>query len=119
MLTLLSGPYAPHSFTTNLTSPRLLFDFHKKQNAKKANCVHATYLITGTRRTDSDSGKGKGANRVNGKDGEDVNMRSSPFMSSMPEPEEEDESDEEPVKQTTILLVREEELEGGMLHERG
>jgi hypothetical protein len=119
MSTLRSGQYAPHSSTTDLTPPRLLFDFHQKQNAKKANCVHATYLVTGKKRTDSDSGKGKGADGVNGKNGEDVNMRNSPFMSSMPEPEEDDESDEEPVKQTTILLVREEELEGGILHERG
>jgi DNA polymerase delta subunit 3 len=35
-------------------------------------------------------------------------MGRSPFMSSMPEPEE---PAEEPIKETTIILVREEELQ--------
>jgi DNA polymerase delta subunit 3 len=90
----------------------MLFDFHQTQNAKKPNSVHATYLITGRRRTPEDA---SGANATNGRDGGDVDMRRSPFMSSMPhtneDGEEEDEA-EEPVKETTILLVREEELQG-------
>ncbi|KAF2829352.1 hypothetical protein CC86DRAFT_444450 [Ophiobolus disseminans] len=92
------------------TAKWMLFDFHKQQNAKKSNTVHATYLITGKKRSEDD--ESKHTNGVNGRDGDDTNMRSSPFMSSMPEPEEDsDESDEEPVKQTTILLVREEQLQ--------
>jgi DNA polymerase delta subunit 3 len=75
----------------------MLFDFHQKQNEKKANSVHATYLLTGTKR---------GPKPTNGTD---VPMPSSPFMSSMPEPEA---TAEEPIKTTTILLVREEELQG-------
>jgi DNA polymerase delta subunit 3 len=63
-------------------------------------------------------------NGVNGRIGEDTDMRGSPFMSSMPEPEESgdsdytSESDDENtaapkgVKETQIVLVREEELEG-------
>lgn len=96
------------------TAKWMLFDFHKHQNAKKPNSVHATYLVTGKKHTDEQAeGKAGATNGTSGKHGEDVNMRSSPFMSSMPEAEEEDdESDEEPVKQTTILLVREEELQG-------
>ncbi|XPS99647.1 hypothetical protein M3J09_008819 [Ascochyta lentis] len=86
----------------NVSSAKLmLFDFHQKQNAKKPNSIHATYLISGTKRIASES------NGTNGRNGEDVSMRSSPFMSSMPEPEEQEE---EPVKKSTILLVREEEL---------
>ncbi|KAF1944353.1 hypothetical protein EJ02DRAFT_341034 [Clathrospora elynae] len=93
------------------TAKRMLFDFHKKQNAKKPKSVHATYLITGTQR---DSEHTNDSNGTNGRNGEDTDMRSSPFMSSMPEPEDSDESeedDEKPVKETTLLLVREEELE--------
>ncbi|KAF1846787.1 uncharacterized protein K460DRAFT_367533 [Cucurbitaria berberidis CBS 394.84] len=80
----------------------MLFDFQQKQNAKKPNSVHATYLISGTKR------RTQHTNGVNDRDGMDTAMRSSPFMSSMPEAEE---RTEEPVKTTTIALVREEELE--------
>jgi DNA polymerase delta subunit 3 len=80
----------------------MLFDFHQKQNARKPNSIHATYLITGRQR------KPEHTNGANGKDGMDVDMRSSPFVSSMPEPEE---PAEEPTKETTIILVREEELQ--------
>ncbi|KAL6710288.1 hypothetical protein ACN47E_009234 [Coniothyrium glycines] len=84
------------------TAKRMLFDFHQKQNARKPNHVHATYLVTGTKRG-SDQ-----INGLNGRGGDDVTMRSSPFMSSMPEPEE---PVEDPVKTTAMILVREEELE--------
>lgn len=80
----------------------MLFEFHQKQNAKKANSVHATYLISGVKRSDEESAA------TNGRITEDVSMRSSPFMSSMPEQSQEDE--EQPVRKTTIALVREEEL---------
>ncbi|KAJ4368105.1 hypothetical protein N0V83_006460 [Neocucurbitaria cava] len=80
----------------------MLFDFHQKQNAKKPNAVHATYLVSGTKKS------AEGTNIANGRDGEDTAMRSSPFMSSMPETEE---HIEEHVKTTTIVLAREEELE--------
>jgi hypothetical protein len=89
----------------------MLFDFYQKQNAKKPSSVHATYLVAGKQRTLEDT------NGTSGSNGADVSMRSSPFMSSMPEAEEEDdnESDEdEPVKETTILLVREEELQSAL-----
>lgn len=87
-----------------LSHYRMLFDFHQKQNAKKANSIHATYLISGIRRAIDDT------NGTNGRIGEDVSMRSSPFMSSMPEPGDA-EPEEETVKESTLLLVREEELE--------
>lgn len=84
-----------------LIHDRMLFDFHQKQNARKPNSIHATYLISGAKRATDNT------NVTNGQKGEDVSMRSSPFMSSMPEPEE---KEEEPVKRSAILLVREEEL---------
>ncbi|KAJ4990347.1 DNA polymerase subunit cdc27 [Stagonosporopsis vannaccii] len=80
----------------------MLFEFHEKHNAKKPNSIHATYLISGTKRTAEDT------NGASGRSGEDIGMRSSPFMSSMPEQEAQEE--DEPVKKSTILLVREEEL---------
>jgi DNA polymerase delta subunit 3 len=101
-----------------LTIYRMLFEFHKKQNARKPNAVHATYLVTGIPR------RSEHTNGVNGRIGEDTDMRGSPFMSSMPEPEESgdsdytSESDDENtaapkgVRETQIVLVREEELEG-------
>jgi DNA polymerase delta subunit 3 len=81
----------------------MLFEFHQTQNAKKPNSIHATYLISGTKQSD------EGTASTNGRIGEDVSMRSSPFMSSMPEKEQDDE--EQPVRKTTLSLVREEELE--------
>ncbi|KAH5407493.1 hypothetical protein HBI47_171510 [Parastagonospora nodorum] len=104
----------------NVNSAKLmLFDFHQKQNAKKAKSVHATYLITGKQRAHEAS------NGTSAQDSADVDMRSSPFKSSMPEAaedegdddndddedDEEDDDDDEPVQETTILLVREEELQ--------
>lgn len=80
----------------------MLYEFHSKQNAKKQNSVHATYLITGKKRTQENT------NGVNGREGDDTVMHSSPYMSSMPEPEK---PAEDPVPRTTIVLTREEELE--------
>jgi hypothetical protein len=89
-----------------LISVRMLYEFYTKQNAKKPKSVHATYLLTGKRRTPEHT------NGVNDRDGGDTTMRSSPFMSSMPGPEEPTEEPEaEPVPKTSIVLVREEELE--------
>lgn len=96
----------------------MLFEFHKTQNARKPKSVHATYLVTGTPRITAH------ANGSKQRKGEDTDMRSSPFISSMPDPEEDEDSDyaaesddentpaPKGVKETQILLVREEELEG-------
>lgn len=87
----------------------MLYDFHHNQNSKKPQSVHATYLITGTIRTGP-------ASSTNGTLGDSF-MKSSPFPSSMPEPEIDFEInlDENPVKEDvpiiTILLVQEEQLE--------
>ncbi|OAL45212.1 hypothetical protein IQ07DRAFT_684177 [Pyrenochaeta sp. DS3sAY3a] len=83
------------------TAKLMLFDFHQSQNAKQSKSVHATYLLTGNRRSPTQP---KGLDR----DGEDLVMRSSPFMSSMMDPEEVSEA---PVPKMTIVLAREEEVE--------
>ncbi|KAH7395191.1 DNA polymerase subunit Cdc27 [Phaeosphaeria sp. MPI-PUGE-AT-0046c] len=85
------------------SAKRMLYEFHSTQNARKPNSIHATYLIAGRKR------KSEHTNGLNARNGGDVDMRSSPFMSSMPEPAEEEPVQE--VKETTILLVREEELQ--------
>ncbi|EOA87597.1 uncharacterized protein SETTUDRAFT_150612 [Exserohilum turcica Et28A] len=99
------------------TAKRMLFEFHKKQNTRKPNSVHATYLITGTPR------RSQHANGAKRQKGDDNDMRSSPFISSMPEAEEAEDSDyvsgsddedtsaPKGVKETQVVLVREEELE--------
>lgn len=89
---------------------RMLYEFHSKQNAKKPKSVHATYLLTGKKRSSEHS------NGIKGKDGEDTVMRSSPYMSSMPEPEA---PAEEPVSKTSIVLAREEELESSCRYRWG
>lgn len=83
----------------------MLYDFHQRQNAKKPGAIHATYLLSGTKRPEEPiplNGNAK-------KDGEDDYMQSSPFMSSsMPQLEE--GTGESSV--LSITLVREEDLEG-------
>jgi DNA polymerase delta subunit 3 len=93
----------------------MLYDFHDKQNAKKPKSVHATYLITGTLRigpTPSTNGTFSQSDGLG-----DSFMQSSPFPSSMPEPDTnfEVDQDENPIKEdvpaVTVLLVQEEQLE--------
>ncbi|KAL8886106.1 MAG: hypothetical protein Q9192_006538 [Flavoplaca navasiana] len=68
---------------------RLLFQFHKQQNAKKPGSIHAVYVITGYTRLVAPPTSSQNGTMM---DGEDAHMQSSPFMSSsMPQPEEEEE----------------------------
>jgi DNA polymerase delta subunit 3 len=86
----------------------MLYDFHSQQNAKKPGIVHATYLVSGTKRKETPVVANGGAK----KDGEDDYMQSSPFMSSsMPQPEQ----DTGEISVLSISLVREEELEGNIV----
>ena len=88
-----------------LMASRMLYDFHQKQNAKKPGAIHATYLLSGTRKPEDPIS----LNGDEKKDGEDDYMQSSPFMnSSVPQPEE--GTGESSV--LSITLVREEDLEG-------
>lgn len=84
---------------------RMLFDFHRSQNAKKPGTIHATYLISGTKRKEDQIA----TNGASTQDGEDDYMQSSPFMgSSMPQADS--GTGESGV--FSITLVKEEELEG-------
>jgi len=92
----------------------MLYDFHQKQNAKKSRSVHATYLLTGTTRFNPSVT----ANGTQTQDDDDSIMQSSPFPSSYPEPEpplefedEDAEPAEESIPTTTVLLVKEEDLD--------
>ena len=70
---------------------RMLYDFHKYQNALRADSVHATYLVYGTKTSDNVPADG------------DVEM-----SSSMPD----HETLSEEAVTTTLSLAREEELKG-------
>lgn len=89
---------------------RMLFEFHRIQNGKKPGTVHATYLLSGTkRRTEPTVTNGY---HILGD--QDIDMQSSPFMSSsMPQPEELQEE----AQVQSIILAREEHLEGLYLSE--
>lgn len=85
----------------------MLYEFHRQQNAKQAGSIHATYILSGTKRDEQPE-----AVPVNGqvrKDGEDEYMQSSPFVaSSMPHIEDNGGA----ASVLNIALVREHDLEG-------
>jgi DNA polymerase delta subunit 3 len=84
----------------------MLYEFHRLQNSKKPGTIHATYLVSGTKR------EGPQPTNKEEKDGEDEYMQSSPFVgSSMPQPDE--STGESGV--LTISLVKEEDLDGTSL----
>lgn len=83
----------------------MLFEFHRRENAKKSGSVHATYLLSGYKQASK-------SRQTNGdaltQNSEDVEIRSSPFPgSSMPKEAEEPES-----RVRSLTLVREEQLDG-------
>ncbi|MCJ1277604.1 hypothetical protein MMC21_005418 [Puttea exsequens] len=85
------------------TAKKLLYDFHQSQASKKPGSVHAIYLLNGVANPDQKS-------RVSGQEtnGEDVQMQSSPCISSsMPQTV----GDEEGVPTSIIILAREEDLQ--------
>ncbi|KAK4544326.1 hypothetical protein LTR36_004217 [Oleoguttula mirabilis] len=86
---------------------QMLYEFHRKQNAKRPGSVHATYLITGTRRPESPS-QTNGAHSQ--EDGGDTVMQSSPPLPGSSAPQHEEDA-EEPVSVRSVLLVKEEHLE--------
>lgn len=87
----------------------MLYDFHQKQNRRKPGSVHATYILTGvqtqTRPVHVNGGKQE--------DESDAHMASSPFPgSSAPEPSS--QQNEEVHTNKTIILTKEESLEGAL-----
>ena len=82
----------------------MLFDFHKAQNARKLQSVHATYLVTGKKKPSVTT------NGSSTKESEDISMRSSsPPFSSFPRSESVHEPEQ--IDVTTVTLVKEEALE--------
>lgn len=88
------------------TAKQMLYEFHRKQNAKKPGSVHATYLLTGTRIIESPPQANGGASQD-----EDTPMQSSPPFpsSSAPKPDVDMEGRQSLVR--SIMLVKEEDLE--------
>lgn len=84
----------------------MLFEFHRKQNAKKPGSVHATYLIIGTRTEQ----KPQEQNGVQSQDSEDAVMQSSPPLPSSSAPQQQEE-ETKPTPVRSILLVKEEHLD--------
>lgn len=90
----------------------MLYDFHRSQNARKPGSIHATYLLCGTYTPEKSSATNGKSSATNA--GGDVPMSDISFLSSsMPGQEVETEFETIPV--TTILLVKEEDLEGGFV----
>ena len=84
----------------------MLYEFHQNENSKKPNSVNATYVITGVQQPEPPAANG--ATKEADDDGDDF-MQSSPYISSsMPN----QESSTEGVPTSSIILVREEDLEG-------
>lgn len=83
-------------------SYRILFEFHRTENAKQPGSVNATYVISGVQRPPEPPATNGHAN-----DKDEV-MQSSPYLpSSMPN--QDDASDSIPI--ASIILAREEDLE--------
>lgn len=84
----------------------MLYDFHHGENSKKPNSVNATYLITGIQKSPTPTTNGAHAN---GDDHEDDVMASSPYLpSSMPN----QDTAAGDIVTTSVILTREEDLEG-------
>ncbi|KXG52688.1 Six-hairpin glycosidase [Penicillium griseofulvum] len=80
----------------------LLFEFHRNENAKKPQTVHATYVISGIQKAPEPAPTNSHA------DDEDDIMDSSPYLSSsMPNQDLASDS----IRTTSIVLAREEDLE--------
>lgn len=85
----------------------MLYEFHRKQNAKKPGSVHATYLIAGTRKVVATTIQ---TNGDHSQDGEDTVMQSSPVLPSSSAVQS-DGMPEESTFIRTLTLVKQEHLE--------
>lgn len=92
---------------TNIPLHSILFEFHCNENAKKPQTVHATYVISGIQKAPEQAPTNGHA------DDEDEMMESSPYLpSSMPNQDASSDS----IRTTSIVLAREEDLEGTQIH---
>ena len=82
----------------------MLYDFHRTQNARKPDSIHATYLLCGIRKPTTTS-------QPNGKQQQDGDSFMSDGFpnSSMPAA---DEEEPEQIRTTSFTLVAQEHLEG-------
>ncbi|CAP96799.1 hypothetical protein E8E15_008372 [Penicillium rubens] len=81
---------------------QILFEFHRNENAKKPQTVHATYVISGIQKAPEPAPTNGHA------DDEDEMMQSSPYLpSSMPNQDVTSDS----IRTASIVLAREEDLE--------
>lgn len=84
----------------------MLYEFYSTQTTKKPGSIDATYLLDGVPRTPEEpNANGQQQNR------EDMHMQSSPYMSS-PIPHQEDQVEAVPWR--SVILAKEEDLEGEM-----
>ena len=82
----------------------MLYEFYESQKKRKPGSVYATYLLAGIKKRE---------HRETVKVDEDVSMRSSPPpTSSMPQSQPQNED----IEVKTITLVREEDLDGTLIH---
>lgn len=88
----------------------MLYDFHHNENSKKPNSVNATYIITGMQQPPEPPATNGNAHESDA-DGDDI-MQSSPYISSSV-PNQDAVIDS--VAAASIILVREEDLEGTQL----
>ena len=81
----------------------MLYEFYSTQTSRNPGSIRATYLLNGIL-------KASKAPYTNGRpqDGDDMHMQSSPYMSSLVPHQE------EAVSSRSIVLAREEDLEGKM-----
>ena len=86
---------------------QMLYEFHRKQNAKKPGSVHATYLLTGTRRVETPAPQTNGGANQD----EDTPMQSSPPFPSSSAPKQDVHMDERQSVVRSIMLVKQEDLE--------
>ncbi|KAL4807571.1 DNA polymerase subunit Cdc27 [Aspergillus unguis] len=90
---------------------RMLYDFHRNENAKRPSSINATYVVTGIPKPAEPATNGA----ANGSgDNDDSITPSGPYISSSM-PNQEDSDNQIPV--STVLLAREEDLEGKLLRE--
>ncbi|KAJ5479711.1 hypothetical protein N7530_005220 [Penicillium desertorum] len=81
---------------------QILYEFHRNENAKKPQTVHATYVISGIQKAPEPAPTNGHA------DDEDEMMQSSPYLpSSMPNQDATSDS----IRTASIVLAREEDLE--------
>lgn len=87
---------------------RILFEFHRNENAKKPQSIHATYLISGIQKPPETATNGHAND-------EDEIVQSSPYLpSSMPNPDDTTET----TRIFSIILAREEDLAGSSCLDR-